>query len=306
MQQTRDPPPPIEFAARRSDEFLDCFSRYCRAAFHRVRREKLTAGSEVGAEQERDTGRVDREHMDWRRRAEATPPSPASSPASPASPASSDSGDAFDLKTSEKRERKNNEGGVEKPPARKRRLVGDPGGAVSGGAVLPPNGRPQSGRSGSGEGDNKSTSPRFRHHDFAMEARAACLIFCSELLRESVAGVPLSALPPELLGLISRFVVSGSHRFLVRFDHLDRLERDATLHVPDMAFLPLELVSLPGGRQLLASGGKFTYASIALWDLASRECVATLVLPDGSRRVSCLASFSGLDFLVLRRKAGDD
>jgi hypothetical protein len=92
-------------------------------------------------------------------------------------------------------------------------------------------------------------------------------MFCYELVRELDAHVPLAAVPPELVELICRVVVSSCNRW-VRFDHLDRLECVGTLLVPRYVYA-LECVSLDDGRQLLASGSGG--GSIALWDLASRE-----------------------------------
>jgi WD40 repeat protein len=159
---------------------------------------------------------------------------------------------------------------------------------VSGRDGVPQCGGPQN--ASVGEEENGSTSLRFRYCEYAVETRAACLLFCYKLLREFVAGVPLAALPPELVELICRFVVSGCER-MVRFDHPERLECVATLCVPEKKRVyALECVSLADDRQLLASGG-YGGGNIELWDLASRECVGTLLGHADS--VTSLASLSG-------------
>jgi WD domain, G-beta repeat len=183
------------------------------------------------------------------------------------------------------------------PPARKRRLVGEPD------VVSTPETREssdgglpvQSSGAGAGEGGRAASTNRFRSREYGVQAQAACLMFCYELLCESDARVPLAALPPELVELICRFVVSGCDR-LVRFDHPEQPMSVATLSVPGRRLVrALECVSLADGRQLLASG--CDGGDIALWDLASRECVGTLV--GHASRVSSLACFSGGDGTAL-------
>jgi WD domain, G-beta repeat len=176
------------------------------------------------------------------------------------------------------------------PPARKRRLVGTAVSGASGEGGLPV----QSVGAGAGERGSAPSTSCFRSREYVLETRAACLMFCYELLRESVAGVSLAALPPELVALICRSVVTGCER-LVRFDYPDRLECFATLPVPGGRPDALECVSLADGRQLLACG--LFGGTIDLWDLASRECVGTLV--GHANALSSLASFPGSDGAVL-------
>jgi WD40 repeat protein len=220
-----------------------------------------------------------------------------------ASPESeSDSGQNFSNATESREGRgasRDSDGGTA-PPARKRRLVGETDAVSpreSGDGGLPVG-------AGAGERGSAALTSRLRSRKYVLETRATCLMFCYELLRESDAGVPLAALPPELVELICRFAVSGSSR-LVRFDlhHPERLECVATLSVPDEKYVcALERVSLADGRQVLASGG--SRGTIALWDLATRECVGTLV--GHSHAVSCLASFPGSDGAALLASGSDD
>jgi WD domain, G-beta repeat len=218
--------------------------------------------------------------MDRRRRPEASPPPPSST--SPSS--GSDSDDDFDLKQVKKRERGCSEGEEGEPPAHKRRLVA--GRSREGGDGLPQGGRSSDGKKVS----EVATFPRFLHREYAVQMLAACFMFCYGKIRESAAkGVPLSVLPPELVELICRFLVSGCN-LLVRFKNVDRLNCVAALQ--SSSYVPLECVSLADGRQYLASGGR-TSATVDLWDLAKRECLATLVGHEDD--VYCLASLTGRD-----------
>jgi WD40 repeat protein len=119
--------------------------------------------------------------------------------------------------------------------------------------------------------------------------QAACLMFCFEERLCDVRGsddrVTLAALPPELVELIVRHCVLGSA--VVRFTHPEELECSATLQEEDQIWA-LESFTSADGVQFLASGGDA--CEVNLWDLSSRECVATL--EGHTERISCLTSFS--------------
>jgi WD domain, G-beta repeat len=151
-------------------------------------------------------------------------------------------------------------------PAQKRRLVGEREGELADDAAA-----------------------RFRPLGHARQTRAACLMFCfQELLRgsrDSADRITLAALPPELVELIVRHCVFGSA--VVRFTHPEALECVATLQVGDHVSA-LESFTSVDGVQLLASGDRG--GSVKLWDLSTRECVATL--EGHTHYIFCLTSFS--------------
>jgi WD40 repeat protein len=130
--------------------------------------------------------------------------------------------------------------------------------------------------------------PRFRHLGHVRQTRVACFMFCyQELLRgvrDSDDCATLAALPPELITLIVRYCVLGSA--VVRFTHPEALEHVTTLQVEGQV-RTLEFFTAADGVQFLASGGD---GDVNLWDLSTRDCVATL--EGHTKSVWCLASFS--------------
>jgi WD domain, G-beta repeat len=226
-----------------------------------------------------------------RGRIDKMPPRAVRRPRAASPESESDSGQKFSNATESREGRgasRDSDGGAA-PPARKRRLVGETGAIStreSGDGGLPV----QNAGAGTGERGSAASTSGFRSREYGVQTWAACLMFCYELLGESDAGVPLAALPPELVELICRFVVSGCDH-LMRFDHPDRLECVATLPVPGRSLVrALECVSPADGRQLLAIGRG---GDIDLCVLASRECVGTLV--GHASTVYSLACFSGGD-----------
>jgi WD40 repeat protein len=139
--------------------------------------------------------------------------------------------------------------------------------------------------------------PRFRYLGFALQTRAACLLFCSEVADE---GSLLSALPREVIELIGRKVVAGNS--VVRFMCPETLGCAATLKGHEMSIYALTCFTSSDGTQLLASGG--SDGAIQLWNLASRQRVA--IFKGHTRPVWSLASFSDRDGVQLLASGSED
>jgi WD40 repeat protein len=183
-------------------------------------------------------------------------------------------------------------------PARKRRLVGEFSGepAASAAAAVADEAADEAAERISTVHD---VLPRFRHK-LGWRTRAACLMYCHELLRaavgENIVGggrrLGLSALPPELLQLIGCHLTIVEGNDVVRFVHPEELECVARLPGHGKKTIhALECFKSADGRQFLASAGGNT---VKVWDLVSLECVATLngQSMGGRSCISCLASFS--------------
>jgi WD40 repeat protein len=193
---------------------------------------------------------------------------PANAAPGPGSNPESDPGSEAASNPSRRRENCGESRGDTPEPAQKRRLVGE--------------------REGQSSPEDAAAPPRFRHLGHVRQTRAVCLMFCFEELlrgvRDSDGGVTLAALPPELVELIVRHCVLGSA--VVRFTHPEALECVATLLGHDTEIRVLEHVASADG--VLASGDRG--GSVKLWDLSTRECVATF---EGHiARVNCLTSYS--------------
>jgi WD40 repeat protein len=141
-----------------------------------------------------------------------------------------------------------------------------------------------------------SSPLNFRHLGFVRQTRAACLKFCYEA--STMDGVLLSTLPPEIVEVICRLIVAGTS--VVRFTCPEQLECVAELQHGDKFVHALALIACPDG-QLLASGSGDT---VKLWDLVSRQCVATL--EGHANSVLCLAAVADRDGVPLLASGSND
>jgi WD40 repeat protein len=141
-------------------------------------------------------------------------------------------------------------------------------------------------------GDEAGATATFRHFAYALQTKAACLMFCCKQQgnRRSPASAatagrnvkphPLAALPREIVALVARFVIAAAEHCapVVRFASPSNLQCVAELlkcgEAPGRA---LSAVASPDGRaRFLALGRRDR--RIELFDLDSRESVAVLTV----------------------------
>jgi WD domain, G-beta repeat len=173
-----------------------------------------------------------------------------------------------------------------------------------------------------GEDRNVSRS-RFRHFGWMRRVRVACLMFCFEEVRRrdrggsDSAGLQLSALPPELVEVIGRFLVANSAVVLIaQPENLEYVATLPTLTADDA----MAILTGPDGRQFLAVGmcvhapGADTFV-VKLWDVVSRDYAATLeghtdyihaLAPYSDNGVPVLASGSSDKRIILWGVPGGD
>jgi WD40 repeat protein len=151
-----------------------------------------------------------------------------------------------------------------------------------------------------------AAAPRFRDFGYVQQTRAACVMFCFEqtcsaalrIGRNENDRVQFFDLPAEIVEVIVRRLVVA--KALVRFDHLETLEREAALPTGELPtgdtgfIMTSSLVDgrFLDGRQFLVAGmddGKGYF--VDMWDLGSRRRVGPVATGFASS-VECLVSYS--------------